>query len=50
MARSGCVLGDGPDIAELRRRNAEQIVRIFRGSSPADPPPAVLLRADEVIE
>jgi putative tryptophan/tyrosine transport system substrate-binding protein len=74
MAREGCLLGYGPDVAELRRRTADYVIRIFRGASPGELPmeqpthfkftinlktasaldltipPAVLARADEVIE
>jgi putative ABC transport system substrate-binding protein len=74
MAQEGCLLGYGPDFAELRRRTADYVVRIFRGASPGELPmeqpthfrfainlktasaldlaipPAVLARADKVIE
>ena len=38
MARSGCLFGYGPNRAELRRRVAHYIARIFRGSAPGDLP------------
>jgi putative tryptophan/tyrosine transport system substrate-binding protein len=74
MAKEGCLLGYGPDFAELRRRTADYVVRIFRGAAPGELPmeqpthfkftvnlktasalgltlpPAILARADEVIE
>jgi putative ABC transport system substrate-binding protein len=67
-------LGYGPDLAELRRRTADYVVRIFGGAAPGELPmeqpthfkftvnlktakelgltipPAILARADEVIE
>jgi hypothetical protein len=33
-ARSGCLLGYGPNRDELRRRIAHYVARIFRGSTP----------------
>jgi putative tryptophan/tyrosine transport system substrate-binding protein len=74
MAQEGCLLGYGPDLAELRRRTADYVVRIFGGAAPGELPmeqpthfkftvnlktakelgltipPAILARADEVIE
>ena len=74
MASDGCLIGYGPDIAELRLRTADFVVRIFSGGNPAEMPfeqptrfemainnkvartlgvavpPAVFVRADEVIE
>jgi putative ABC transport system substrate-binding protein len=38
MAQLGCLFGYGPDRAELRRRVANYIARIFRGSQPGDLP------------
>jgi putative ABC transport system substrate-binding protein len=38
MAREGCLLGYGPDFAELRHRTADYVVRIFRGASPGELP------------
>jgi putative ABC transport system substrate-binding protein len=74
MARSGCLLGYGPDYTELQRSVANYVARILRGAAPAELPiegpthfrftinlktaralglaipPALLVRADEVIE
>jgi putative tryptophan/tyrosine transport system substrate-binding protein len=74
MAEQGCLLGYGPDIAELNSRTANYVTRIFRGAAPGDLPieqpthyefavnlktakalgltipPAILARADDVIE
>jgi putative tryptophan/tyrosine transport system substrate-binding protein len=38
MAQEGCLLGYGPDFAELRRRTADYVVRIFRGAPPGELP------------
>ena len=38
MATDGCLIGYGPDIAELRLRTADFIVRIFSGGKPAEMP------------
>lgn len=38
MAREGCLIGYGPIPAELRRRAADYVVRIFRGASPGELP------------
>src|SRR5204862_8099243 len=38
MAEQGCLLGYGPDIIELNRRNADYVARIFRGTAPGDLP------------
>jgi ABC-type uncharacterized transport system substrate-binding protein len=38
MARDGCLLGYGPDMAELRRRTADYVTRIFHGAIPGDLP------------
>jgi putative ABC transport system substrate-binding protein len=38
MAAQGCLLGYGPDIAELNRRVADYVARIFRGAAPGDLP------------
>lgn len=37
-ARDGCLIGYGPDQAALRRRNAGQVARIFRGTVPGEIP------------
>jgi putative ABC transport system substrate-binding protein len=37
-AEQGCLLGYGPDFAELHRQAADDIARIFRGSSPSELP------------
>ena len=74
MAVEGCLVGYGPDFAELLRRTADYVARIFRGASPGDLPiegpthfefavnlktakalgitipPAIIVRADDVIE
>ncbi|HKX08772.1 MAG TPA: ABC transporter substrate binding protein [Stellaceae bacterium] len=46
MAQSGCLLGYGPSRTELRRRNGEQIARIFRGAAPGDLPIETATRFD----
>jgi ABC-type uncharacterized transport system substrate-binding protein len=38
MAAQGCLFGYGPSQTELRRRTADYLVRIFRGSAPGDLP------------
>jgi len=38
MAHEGCLLGYGPDLAELRKRTADYVVQIFRGASPGELP------------
>jgi putative tryptophan/tyrosine transport system substrate-binding protein len=38
MAADGCMVGYGPDIAELRLRTADFIVRLFAGGNPAEMP------------
>jgi putative ABC transport system substrate-binding protein len=38
MAAQGCLLGYGPDYAELQRRVADYVARIFRGASPGELP------------
>jgi putative ABC transport system substrate-binding protein len=38
MASDGCLIGYGPDIAELRLRTADFVVRIFSGGHPAEMP------------
>jgi putative ABC transport system substrate-binding protein len=38
MAKSGCLLGYGPDRAELRRRIAHYVARIFQGTAPGELP------------
>jgi putative ABC transport system substrate-binding protein len=38
MAQEGCLLGYGPDFAELLRRTADYVVRIFRGAAPGELP------------
>jgi putative ABC transport system substrate-binding protein len=74
MARSGCLLGYGPDYTELQHGVADYVARILRGAAPGELPiegptrfrfainmkiaktlglnipPALLARADEVIE
>ena len=37
-ARDGCLIGYGPDRGALRRRNADQLARIFRGVAPGEIP------------
>lgn len=38
MAEQGCMIGYGPDITELRRRTADYVVRILRGTNPGELP------------
>ena len=38
MAQAGCLLGYGPSRAELRRRTAHFVARIFQGAAPSDLP------------
>jgi putative ABC transport system substrate-binding protein len=38
MASDGCLIGYGPDIAELRLRTADFVVRLFSGGNPAEMP------------
>ena len=38
MAAQGCLFGYGPNQTELRRRTADYVVRIFRGTPPAEIP------------
>ncbi len=38
MAGSGCLLGFGPDIADLRRRSANLIAQVLRGARPGEIP------------
>jgi putative tryptophan/tyrosine transport system substrate-binding protein len=38
MAAQGCLFGYGPSQTELRRRTADYLVRILRGSTPGDLP------------
>jgi putative tryptophan/tyrosine transport system substrate-binding protein len=38
MASTGCLIGYGPNLGELRRRAAEYISRIFQGASPKSLP------------
>jgi putative tryptophan/tyrosine transport system substrate-binding protein len=38
MAAQGCLVGYGPDLAELVRRVADDSARIFRGAAPGDLP------------
>jgi len=38
MAAQGCLLGYGPDYAELQRRVADYVARIFHGVSPGELP------------
>jgi len=38
MAASGCLIGYGPDIIELRLRTADFVARLFSGGNPAEMP------------
>jgi ABC-type uncharacterized transport system substrate-binding protein len=38
MATEGCLVGYGPDFAELLRRTADYVARIFRGAAPGELP------------
>ena len=38
MASSGCLVGYGPDLAELRFRTADFVARLFAGGNPAEMP------------
>jgi putative ABC transport system substrate-binding protein len=38
MVRQGCLIGFGPDNADLRRRTAHLAARLLRGATPADLP------------
>lgn len=38
MARTGCLLGYGPDRIALRRRVADYVARIFQGAAPSEMP------------
>lgn len=38
MASDGCLIGYGPDLAELRLRTADFVVRVFSGGNPAEMP------------
>ena len=38
MARAGCMLGFGPDLAGLRRLTGDYVARIFNGANPAEIP------------
>jgi len=38
MARSGCLLGYGPDYIELQHSVANYVARIFRGAAPGELP------------
>jgi len=38
VSEQGCLIGYGPDMAELRRQAADDVARIFRGASPAELP------------
>jgi putative ABC transport system substrate-binding protein len=38
MAAEGCLVGYGPDRAELLRRTADYVARIFRGAAPGELP------------
>jgi putative tryptophan/tyrosine transport system substrate-binding protein len=38
MARTGCVIGYGPNLREMRRRAGEYIARVLQVTSPSTPP------------
>jgi putative ABC transport system substrate-binding protein len=38
MAEQGCLLGYGPSYAEIYRRTADLVARVFRGARPAELP------------
>jgi ABC-type uncharacterized transport system substrate-binding protein len=38
MATEGCLVGYGPDFAELLRRTADYVARIFRGATAGELP------------
>jgi putative ABC transport system substrate-binding protein len=38
MAKQGCLVGYGPNLAELQRRAVSYVVRIFRGATPSELP------------
>ena len=38
MARDGCLIGYGPNFAELWRRPADYVARILRGAKPGELP------------
>jgi len=38
LVERGCLIGYGPSLSELRRRTADYVARIFRGTSPSELP------------